>query len=150
MAITVILASSTHQELAAPENDEPTTVGAIAANACGDDVLDVLDRKPHLAYGCIRANRTYRAEKSIVVFQARNIRELVFGFAAVSVRYCLKWTRLGSGAQRNRAMVSLQPAGKKDSLIRQAVGSASCCADKQAAKAEDRKEPKGRLGLPKP
>src|SRR5664279_6264753 len=126
MAAAVILASSTHQQLAAPENDKPATVGAVAANACCGNVLDVLYLKPDLAYGCVRANRADGAEESVVVPDARNIRELVLGFPAVPVSYRLKWSCFRGGAQRYDAMVSLQPAGKKDCLIRQAAGYLRC------------------------
>src|SRR5271157_697012 len=118
----VTLASSTHQQLAALENNEPATVGTVAANTCGHDVLDVLNLKPHLAHRRLRANRADRTQKSIVVLATRKIREFVLAFAAVSVRYRLKRGRLGSGAERNHTMVPLKPAGKKDTLIRQAAG----------------------------
>src|SRR5664279_878528 len=126
MAAAVILASSTHQELAGPENDKPATVRAGAANACGGNVLDVLYLKPDLTYGCVRANRADGAEKSVVVPDARKMRKLGCGFPAVSVRYRLKGSCFGSGAERYDAMVSLQPAGKKDYLIRQAAGDFRC------------------------
>src|SRR5450631_3402286 len=100
MAAAVILASSIHQELAGPENDKPAAVGAVAANACSGNILDVLYLKPDLAYGCVRANRADRAEKSLVVPDARNVLEFVLGFAAVSVSYRLKWSCLRVGAER--------------------------------------------------
>src|SRR5271165_2586485 len=121
----ITLASSTHQQLAALENNEPATVGTVAANTCGHDVLDVLNLKPHLAHRCPRANRADRAQKSIVVLATRKIGEFVLAFAAVSVRYRLKWGRFWNGAERNHAMVPLEPAGKKDPLIRQATGGTS-------------------------
>src|SRR5450755_3426680 len=122
----VILASSTHQELAAPEDDKAAAMRAVAANTCGGNVLDALDIKPDLTYGCVRANRADRAEKSLVVPDARNVRQLVLGFSAVSVRYRLKGSCFGGSAEGHDAMVSRQPAGKKDCLIRQAAGYLSC------------------------
>ena len=122
MATATLRTRLTHFELSLAEDNEPSTVGAVTANACCDDILAAIELEPDLANSGLRADRTHRTQKSVLVPNAGGIRNLILRSGSISVGDRRKRGRFRSGAERNDSVIPLELTGKKDPFFWQATG----------------------------